>query len=130
MQVIPDSLSACPDPTPMWGGKKGELRDWTTRENVLSQRYRQGGLYQMKSYLALWCLMPAAAISRELVRLMGNVGFVSEGFKDKKYNDRRLLVCLEYWPTGKAHLKRRNTLLFSRSRVCKSQHMGILLAHT
>ena len=36
MQVIPDSLFACPDPTPMWGGKKGELRDWTTGENVMS----------------------------------------------------------------------------------------------
>ena len=32
--------------------------------------------------------MPEAAISTELVRLMANVGFVLEGFKEKKYNDR------------------------------------------
>ena len=38
--------------------------------------------------LTLWCLMPQGAISTELVRLMANVGFVLEGFKDKKYNDR------------------------------------------
>ena len=47
--------------------------------------------------------MPVAAISIELVRLMGNVGFVSEEFKEKKYNNRKdrnkyemkhhLLVC-------------------------------------
>ena len=60
---------------------------------------------------------------------MANVGFVSERFKDKKYIDskdrnkmnmkhRRLLVCLEYWTTGKALVKRRNTLLFNK--VCKN----------
>ena len=49
---------------------------------------------------------------------MANVGFVSEGFKDKKYIDskdrnkmnmkhRRLLVCLEYWTTGKALVKKK-----------------------
>ena len=41
------------------------------------------------SYLTLWCRMPEAEISTELVRLMANVGFVLEGFKDKKYNDRK-----------------------------------------
>ena len=33
--------------------------------------------------------MPEAAISTELVELMANVGFVSEGFKDKNHNDRK-----------------------------------------
>ena len=32
--------------------------------------------------------MHEAAISTELVRFMANVGFVLEGFKDKKYNER------------------------------------------
>ena len=34
------------------------------------------GLYQLKSYLKLCCLMPVAAISTEPVRLVANVGFV------------------------------------------------------
>ena len=29
MQVILDSLFARPDSAPIWGGKKGEFRDWT-----------------------------------------------------------------------------------------------------
>ena len=40
-------------------------------------------------YLTLWCRIPEAATSTEPVRLMANVGFLSEGFKDKKYNDRK-----------------------------------------
>ena len=31
MQVILDSSFACPDSAPMWGGKKGEFRDWTNQ---------------------------------------------------------------------------------------------------
>ena len=31
MQVILDSSFARPGSTPMWGGKKGEFRDWTRR---------------------------------------------------------------------------------------------------
>ena len=54
--------------------------------------------------------MPEAAISTELVQFMANVGFVLEGFKDKKYNDRNDRInmkhlCLEYWLTGKLLLK-------------------------
>ena len=30
MQVILDSLFACPGSAPIWGGKIGEFRDWTT----------------------------------------------------------------------------------------------------
>ena len=30
MQVILDSSFARPDSAPIWGGKKGEFRDWTT----------------------------------------------------------------------------------------------------
>ena len=30
MQVILDSLFARPGSAPIWGGKKGEFRDWTT----------------------------------------------------------------------------------------------------
>ena len=29
MQVILDSSFACPGSAPIWGGKKGEFRDWT-----------------------------------------------------------------------------------------------------
>ena len=29
VQVILDSLFACPDSAPILGGKKGEFRDWT-----------------------------------------------------------------------------------------------------
>ena len=31
MQVILDYLFARPASAPIWGGKKGELRDWTTK---------------------------------------------------------------------------------------------------
>ena len=34
MQVILDSLFARPGSAPIWGGKKGELRDWTTYRTV------------------------------------------------------------------------------------------------
>ena len=30
MQVILDSSFASPGSAPIWGGKKGEFRDWTT----------------------------------------------------------------------------------------------------
>ena len=53
---------------------------------------------------------------------MVNVGFVSEWFEDKKFNDKKnknkyeaplACVCrVNYWPTGNSPLKRRNTLLF------------------
>ena len=33
MQVILDSLFARPGSAPIWGGKKGEFRDWTTSNN-------------------------------------------------------------------------------------------------
>ena len=36
MQVILDSLFARPGSAPIWGGKKGELREWNTREHVMS----------------------------------------------------------------------------------------------
>ena len=32
MQVILDSLSARPGSAPIWGGEKGEFRDWTIYE--------------------------------------------------------------------------------------------------
>ena len=35
MQVILDSLFARPGSAPIWGGKKGEFRDWATRMLVL-----------------------------------------------------------------------------------------------
>ena len=34
MQVILDSSFACPGSAPIWGGKKGEFRDWTTARAV------------------------------------------------------------------------------------------------
>ena len=48
MQVILDSLFARPGSAPIWGGKKGELRDWTNmiidggaaRVNYLAQNSR------------------------------------------------------------------------------------------
>ena len=36
MQVILDSLFARPGSTPIWGGKKGEFRDWTSLKPVRS----------------------------------------------------------------------------------------------
>ena len=33
MQVILDSSFARPGSTPIWGGKKGEFRDWTTNSD-------------------------------------------------------------------------------------------------
>ena len=35
MQVILDSLLACPGSAPIWGGKKGEFRDWTNRSQAV-----------------------------------------------------------------------------------------------
>ena len=37
MQVILDSSFARPGSAPIWGGKKGEFRDWTTRA-LISQK--------------------------------------------------------------------------------------------
>ena len=34
MQVIPDSSFARPGSAPIWGGKKGEFRDWTSERRV------------------------------------------------------------------------------------------------
>ena len=34
MQVIPDSSFARPGSAPIWGGKKGEFRDWTSERAV------------------------------------------------------------------------------------------------
>ena len=70
--------------------------------------------------------MPEAEISTELVRLiMANVGFVFEGFKDKKYNDRKDRNKYEA-PVSRVlayiivflKCEGRNTLLFNR--VCKN----------
>ena len=36
MQVILDSSFARPGSAPIWGGKKGEFRDWTSVTRVLS----------------------------------------------------------------------------------------------
>ena len=37
MQVILDSSFARPGSAPIWGGKKGEFRDWTKSINVYAQ---------------------------------------------------------------------------------------------
>ena len=44
MQVILDSLFARPGSAPVWGGKKGEFRDWTTHgsERVLKSLSTRG----------------------------------------------------------------------------------------
>ena len=34
MQVILDSLFARPGSAPIWGGKKGEFRDWTNVHEI------------------------------------------------------------------------------------------------
>ena len=38
MQVILDSSFACPGSAPIWGGKKGEFRDWTTMGLTVSRK--------------------------------------------------------------------------------------------
>ena len=38
MQVILDSSFARPGSAPIWGGKKGEFRDWTSRRFVKGSR--------------------------------------------------------------------------------------------
>ena len=35
MQVILDSSFARPGSAPIWGGKKGEFRDWTSARGIL-----------------------------------------------------------------------------------------------
>ena len=52
MQVILDSYFARPDSAPIWGGKKGEFRDWTrvaleeiknSTPHIHYKRYQFGG---------------------------------------------------------------------------------------
>ena len=38
MQVIVDSSFARPGSAPIWGGKKGEFRDWTTNDDDAAQQ--------------------------------------------------------------------------------------------
>ena len=38
MQVILDSSFARPGSAPIWGGKKGEFRDWTSRNTCFSRQ--------------------------------------------------------------------------------------------
>ena len=45
MQVILDSSFAHPGSAPIWGGKKGEFRDWTT-DSVVQQH---GGVLELFS---------------------------------------------------------------------------------
>ena len=49
MQVILDSSFARPGSAPIWGGKKGEFRDWTRKENTDISRgaaKETGGAFQ------------------------------------------------------------------------------------
>ena len=67
--------------------------------------------------------MPAAAISKELVRLMPMWDLFQRGSKTRNITIGRIEInmkhlFLEYWLAGMALLKRRNTLLFNR--VCKN----------
>ena len=47
MQVILDSLFARPGSAPIWGGKKGEFRDWTTSSAV--EKFALGGKMETKN---------------------------------------------------------------------------------
>ena len=54
MQVILDSSFACPGSAPIWGGKKGEFRDWTKQEQdyqmskkATKTKYIHGNLRQL-----------------------------------------------------------------------------------
>ena len=49
MQVILDSSFARPGSAPIWGGKKGEFRDWTNRRNASEHEALQT-LYYWKKY--------------------------------------------------------------------------------
>ena len=42
MQVILDSSFARPGSAPIWGGKKGEFRDWTTVFTVMIKKHASG----------------------------------------------------------------------------------------
>ena len=52
MQVILDSSFARPGSAPIWGGKKGEFRDWTRRDQaqwlyfVVETNYSTPNLYE------------------------------------------------------------------------------------
>ena len=59
MQVILDSLFARPGSAPIWGGKKGEFRDWTNN-NAVTQCHVELGLPVMSLNLgALPLTIPA-----------------------------------------------------------------------
>ena len=70
MQVILDSSFARPGSAPIWGGKKGEFRDWT---NVLASRQpRSQGL---SSYLS--SLAPGGGKMRDPGNEVGEQAFVT-----------------------------------------------------
>ena len=45
MQVILDSLFACPGSAPIGGGKKGEFRDWTNFQGTTSRQLDSGPVH-------------------------------------------------------------------------------------
>ena len=55
MQVILDSLFARPGSAPIWGGKKGEFRDWTSLFQVLQASW-------VKLIVFSWQHMTAACL--------------------------------------------------------------------
>ena len=53
MQVILDSPFARPGSAPMWGGKKGEFRDWTSGQSKSKKRKFQASVLAKKGFHSL-----------------------------------------------------------------------------
>ena len=61
MQVILDSSFALPGSVPIWGGKKGEFRDWTTKTaNITPVKAGGGGGggYSQKNWVGMCGALP------------------------------------------------------------------------
>ena len=80
MQVILDSSFARPGSAPIWGGKKGEFRDWTNGEEkgyfrVVSVGNRLGHLiFDCRMYCGLSCRMQGCQSVITLIRTGSCVG--------------------------------------------------------
>ena len=73
MQVILDSSFARPGSAPIWGGKKGEFRDWTNFVQTNTTIILHGGTRRLTSELLCWTQAnPSFGVKLEAWRESGN----------------------------------------------------------
>ena len=66
MQVILDSSFARPGSAPIWGGKKGEFRDWTNTYGLLTKReVKMAGYWPSSFFACLWTETKSRSINSQ-----------------------------------------------------------------